>query len=238
MSRVFKEFDTMLANMERTRRERNKADEETLIRRLKDECNQALARQWKLAHEQMALVKKERESIVEASFIIHSGCQTSWRTAESITWTEVSRRQRTLCTRTECTERGTLPCSTRSPHSLRSLSDRWSTKNEKQKPWRNCKANWRTNISRRSIWSLFDIKKKRLTWTASKTAADVPSAIVIRFFLLRLKHTEERFRREFSSRARLESDFRVCAVYAASSNRPLLSIFLVASNWLQTLHGQ
>lgn len=56
---MFKEFDAMLANMERTRRERNQADEETLIRRMKDECNQALARQWKLAHEQMTLVKKE-----------------------------------------------------------------------------------------------------------------------------------------------------------------------------------
>lgn len=155
---------------------------------------------------------KEGNSIFQPISIIPSGRQTSWRTAESITWIEVSSRQRTLCTRTECTERGTLFCSTRSPHSLRSHSDRWSSKNEKQKPWRNCKAYWRTSISRRSTWSLLDIKKKRLTWTASRTSADVPSAIVVRCSLLRLKHTEERFRREFSSRARLESDFRVCAV--------------------------
>lgn len=47
----------MLAKMERMRLERNRADEEALIRRMKDECNQALARQWKLAQEQMNRVR-------------------------------------------------------------------------------------------------------------------------------------------------------------------------------------
>ena len=47
----------MLADMERLRRDRNRTDEDKLIRRMKDECNQALARQWKLAQEQMNLVK-------------------------------------------------------------------------------------------------------------------------------------------------------------------------------------
>jgi hypothetical protein len=42
--------------MERTRQERNREEEQVLIRRMKDECDQALARQWKLANEQLSLV--------------------------------------------------------------------------------------------------------------------------------------------------------------------------------------
>jgi hypothetical protein len=51
-----KEIDDILNNMERTRHENNRADEDALIQRMKDECNQALARQWKLAQEQLVLV--------------------------------------------------------------------------------------------------------------------------------------------------------------------------------------
>ena len=43
--------------MEETRIERNRTDQEVLKRRMKDECNQALARQWQLAQEQSNLVR-------------------------------------------------------------------------------------------------------------------------------------------------------------------------------------
>ena len=42
--------------MEHTRRERSRDDEEAIIRRMKDECDQALAKQWKIANEQLNLV--------------------------------------------------------------------------------------------------------------------------------------------------------------------------------------
>lgn len=42
--------------MEETRRERNHDDEQVMIRRMKDECDQALAKQWKIANEQLTLV--------------------------------------------------------------------------------------------------------------------------------------------------------------------------------------
>jgi hypothetical protein len=42
--------------MERTRRDRNRDEEQLLIRRMKDECDQALAKQWKIANEQLILV--------------------------------------------------------------------------------------------------------------------------------------------------------------------------------------
>ena len=42
--------------MERTRQDRNHDEDETLVRRIKDECNQVLARQTKLAQEQLATV--------------------------------------------------------------------------------------------------------------------------------------------------------------------------------------
>ena len=44
--------------MERTRHERNQEEEQQLIRRMKDECDQALARQWKIANEQLSIVRK------------------------------------------------------------------------------------------------------------------------------------------------------------------------------------
>ena len=42
--------------MERIRRERNKADEQALIRRMKDEGDQALAKQWQIANEKLSSV--------------------------------------------------------------------------------------------------------------------------------------------------------------------------------------
>ena len=50
------EFDTLLASMERTRQSRNHEEDEALVRRMKDECNQVLARQAKLAQEQLTTV--------------------------------------------------------------------------------------------------------------------------------------------------------------------------------------
>jgi len=44
--------------MEQIRREKNRAEEQELIRRMKDECDQALAKQWKIANEQLSLVIK------------------------------------------------------------------------------------------------------------------------------------------------------------------------------------
>jgi hypothetical protein len=44
--------------MEGTRRDRNRDEEQALIRRMKDECDQALAKQWKVANEQLSLVRK------------------------------------------------------------------------------------------------------------------------------------------------------------------------------------
>ena len=43
--------------MERTRRDRNRTDEEALIQRMKNESNQALDRQWKIAQQQLTLVE-------------------------------------------------------------------------------------------------------------------------------------------------------------------------------------
>ena len=54
------EFDSLLANMERTRQGRNHEEDEALVRRMKDECNQVLARQAKLAQEQLATVTGRR----------------------------------------------------------------------------------------------------------------------------------------------------------------------------------
>jgi len=51
--------------MERTRKDQSREEEEALIQRMKDECNQALAKQWKLANEKLTLVKKN-----EIRFII------------------------------------------------------------------------------------------------------------------------------------------------------------------------
>jgi hypothetical protein len=53
-----KDFDEALAKMEGTRRDRNRDEEQALIRRMKDECDQALAKQWKVANEQLSLVRK------------------------------------------------------------------------------------------------------------------------------------------------------------------------------------
>jgi hypothetical protein len=53
-----KDFDEALAKMEHTRRDRNRDEEQALIRRMKDECDQALAKQWKVANEQLSLVRK------------------------------------------------------------------------------------------------------------------------------------------------------------------------------------
>lgn len=39
------------------RLEQNRIEQEKLTKRMKDECNQALARQWQLAQEQMKLVR-------------------------------------------------------------------------------------------------------------------------------------------------------------------------------------
>ncbi len=44
--------------MEQARRKKSLEDEQKLIRRMKDECDQALARQWKIANEQLSLVRK------------------------------------------------------------------------------------------------------------------------------------------------------------------------------------
>jgi len=44
--------------MEQTHRKKSLEDEQKLIRRMKDECDQALARQWKIANEQLSLVRK------------------------------------------------------------------------------------------------------------------------------------------------------------------------------------
>lgn len=44
--------------MDRIRRKQNQDDEQALIQRMKDECDQALARQWKLANEQISIVIK------------------------------------------------------------------------------------------------------------------------------------------------------------------------------------
>lgn len=62
----------MAAEMERNRLERNRQDEEALIRRMKDECNQTLARQWKLAQEQTAKVFQ-----TSVSFSRHFLCSSS-----------------------------------------------------------------------------------------------------------------------------------------------------------------
>jgi hypothetical protein len=43
--------------MEHFRREKNREEQE-LIRRMKSECDQALAKQWKIANEQLSLVIK------------------------------------------------------------------------------------------------------------------------------------------------------------------------------------
>jgi hypothetical protein len=44
--------------MERSRHEKSREEEQRLIRRMKDECDQALAKQWKIANEQLSLVRK------------------------------------------------------------------------------------------------------------------------------------------------------------------------------------
>lgn len=44
--------------MERKRKDLSRQEEEELIRRMKEECNQALAKQWQLASEKLALVKQ------------------------------------------------------------------------------------------------------------------------------------------------------------------------------------
>jgi uncharacterized membrane protein (DUF106 family) len=44
--------------MEHTHRERSRSEQQELIRRMKDECDQALAKQWKIANEQLSLVIK------------------------------------------------------------------------------------------------------------------------------------------------------------------------------------
>lgn len=47
--------------MEQTRRERSRDEEQAIIRRMKDECDQALAKQWKIANEQLTLVIRFRD---------------------------------------------------------------------------------------------------------------------------------------------------------------------------------
>ncbi|CAF4963409.1 unnamed protein product, partial [Rotaria magnacalcarata] len=61
--RLQKELDQNLADMERLRRKKSQDDEQVIIRRMKDECDQALARQWKLANEQINLVMQIRRLI-------------------------------------------------------------------------------------------------------------------------------------------------------------------------------
>lgn len=52
--------------MERIRREKNRAEEEAIIRRMQKELEDALARQWKLAQEQLALAVKQAEDRLRA----------------------------------------------------------------------------------------------------------------------------------------------------------------------------
>ena len=51
-----KEFNESLADLERIHRERNREEEQALVKRVKNECNQALAKQWEVANEQLSLV--------------------------------------------------------------------------------------------------------------------------------------------------------------------------------------
>lgn len=55
---LLQDFDRAVSNAEHTRRERNRDDEEAIIKQMKEECDQALAKQWKIANEQLTLVMK------------------------------------------------------------------------------------------------------------------------------------------------------------------------------------
>ncbi|CAF2033478.1 unnamed protein product [Rotaria magnacalcarata] len=153
--RLQKELDQNLADMERLRRKKSQDDEQVIIRRMKDECDQALARQWKLANEQINLAVKQAEDRLRAllelkyledkeNFAQEFGAKKDAEYAEQ--------EMKTI-------EKVTAE--------LRKEHDR------------DIKI-----INKRHSQEIDELKKK-------------------------LKLTEERFRREFSLRARLESDFRL-----------------------------
>ncbi|CAF0788135.1 unnamed protein product [Adineta ricciae] len=153
--RLKKEFDDILADYERLRREKNRAEEEALIQRMRKECEEALARQWKLANEQLAIAIKQAEdrlrSLLELEFL-----EEKKRFAQEL----IAKKD------AEYAER-----------ELKALE------------------NLRAQLTKEHTQDIEAINQRH-----AEQVADLNNKI---------KLAEERYRREFSSRARLESDFRL-----------------------------
>jgi hypothetical protein len=91
--------------MERTRRERNRGDEQEVMRRMKDEFDQALAKQLKIANEQLSLVIKSIDYFEIDFNPLFIGSKTSGRSIACITRTQILGRERTIDSRINCEKR-------------------------------------------------------------------------------------------------------------------------------------
>ncbi|CAF0729498.1 unnamed protein product [Adineta steineri] len=153
--RLKKEYDEILAELERIREAKTRAEIEALIKRMREEAEQALARQWKLAQEQLALAVKQAEdrlrSILELEFL-----------------EEKERFARELIAKKDA------------EYAERELKALEKLRNELTKEHDQ---NVET-IRQRHAEEVTELKNK-------------------------IRLAEERYRREFSTRARLESDFRL-----------------------------
>ncbi|UJR37706.1 hypothetical protein I4U23_030401 [Adineta vaga] len=153
--RLKKEFDDIMADFERLRREKNRAEEEALIKRLRAECEEALARQWKLANEQLAIAVKQAEDRLRSLLALEFLEEKKRFAQELIAKKDAEYAERELKALEKL--RGEL------------------TKEHMQNI---------DIINQRHAEEITELNNK-------------------------IKLAEERYRREFSSRARLESDFRL-----------------------------
>ncbi|CAF1255563.1 unnamed protein product [Rotaria sordida] len=150
-----KELDDGFINMERTRRERNQVEEQALIRRMKDECDQALARQWKHANEQLSLAVKQGEDRLRVLLELKYLEEKEQFAQELIAKKDAEYAEQEL----KAVEKVKVELTKEHNQDIKIIKERHSQE-------------------------IAELKNK-------------------------LKLTEERFRREFSLRSRLESDFRL-----------------------------
>ncbi|CAF3440846.1 unnamed protein product [Rotaria sp. Silwood1] len=150
-----KKLDEGFTNMERTRQERNQVDEQVLIRRMKDECDQSLARQWKHANEQLSLAVKQAEDRLRASLELKHLEEQEKFAHELIAKKDAEYAEQEL----KVVEKVKAELRKEHDQDIKIINERHSQE-------------------------IAELKNK-------------------------LKLTEERFRREFTLRSRLESDFRL-----------------------------